>query len=388
MGGPTSPGCLARGPLYDGAVASREPTVRIAGIPVHVPLGGVFGVVLLAFLWAPAFAGTAGASPWVLAVAFAVLLSLATLVHEFAHALTARALGYPVQRVVLQFLGGVTVFERRRDSALSEAAIAAAGPAATFLVAALSYGALQLVAPGGLLATLAWALTWANLVIGLYNSLPGLPLDGGNVLRCLVWAATGSQRRGTEVAAWAGRGLAVVTILIPVWLITTRAIEADLVLIVVCGLLASALWNGASAQLKAATLRDRAATLTAGRLARRAIPVDRDLPLSEAIRRAALSGAGALVVVDARGVPTGIGQHDAIAAVPEQRRPWVSMGSVARPLEANSTIARDLAGTDLLAELARRGREELLVVDAAGLVFGVLVIADVDAALRSDRTGA
>ena len=87
---------------YDGAVPSPEPIVRIAGIPVHIPFGGVVGVVLLAVLWAPAFAGSAGANPWVLAVAFAVLLSLATLVHEFAHALTARTLGYPVQRVVLQ----------------------------------------------------------------------------------------------------------------------------------------------------------------------------------------------------------------------------------------------------------------------------------------------
>lgn len=357
--------------------------MRIAGIPVHIPFGGVVGVVLLAVLWAPAFAGSAGANPWVLAVAFAVLLSLATLVHEFAHALTARTLGYPVQRVVLQFLGGVTLFERRRSSALSEAAIAAAGPAATFLVAAVSYGVFRLAGEHGLLATLAWAMTWANLVIGLYNSLPGLPLDGGNVLRCLVWAGTGSERRGTQVAGWSGRALAVATILIPVWLLTSGAIEPDLILVLVCALLASMLWNGASAHLRAAAVRDRAATLTAGSLARRAIPVDRDLPLAEAIRRAALSGAGALVVVDARGVPIGIGQQDAIAAVPEQRRPWIAVGTVARPIDAQSTVPRDLAGTDLIGEVARKQREELIVLDPQGLIFGVLVVADVEAALRA-----
>jgi Zn-dependent protease/CBS domain-containing protein len=367
-------------------VADGEPSLRIAGIPVHVPLSALLGVALLAYLWAPAFAGSSGASPWVVAVAFAVLLSLATLVHEFAHALTARSLGYPVERVVLQFLGGVTLFQRRRDSALSEAAIAAAGPAATFLVALVSYLISTALEPGSVAAVLARAMTWANLVIGIYNSLPGLPLDGGNVVRCLVWAATGSERTGTTIAAWAGRALAVATLAIPLALVVSGRIEPDLILFVVCGLLASMLWTGATAHLRNSALRARATGLTAARLARRALPVDRDLPLAEAIRQAGLAGAGALVVVDPRGVPTGIGNQDAIAAVPEQRRPWISVGSIARPLGPESTVPGDLAGVDLLTTVAARGREELLVLDAQGRVYGVLLISDLDAALRGART--
>lgn len=381
-GVPSRAGGLAGSP-YDGSVASTEPTLRLAGIPVHVPLSGLLGVVLLAYLWAPAFAWSTDTPAWLLAAAFAVLLTLATLVHEFAHALTARSLGYPVQRVVLQFLGGVTLFQRTRNSALSEAAIAAAGPLATFAVAGLSHVAEVSLPQDSVAAALAAAMTWANLVIGIYNSLPGLPLDGGNVLRCLVWAASGSERRGTVVAAWVGRGLAAATLLVPVWLVMTGRIEADLLLIVVCGLLASMLWSGASAHLNALELRSKAETLSAAALARRAVPVDRDLPLAEAIRRATMAGAGALVVVDARGVPIGIGQTDAIAAVPEQRRPWVSVGSVARPIDATASIPRDLAGTDLITAVAQRGREELLVLDNQGLVYGVLLAADVDAALRA-----
>jgi Zn-dependent protease/CBS domain-containing protein len=362
-----------------------RPTARIAGIDVHVPPSGILGVLLLAYLWAPNFARDTGESPWLLAIAFAVLLSLATLVHEFAHALTARRLGYPVERVVLQFLGGVTLFQRSRESAAREAAIAAAGPAATFAVAAASYALVQVLEPDSVGATLAAAMTWANLVIGVYNALPGLPLDGGNVLRCLVWGATGSERRGTVVAAWSGRILAMVTIAVPLLLIGARIIEPSLVLIAVSGLLATMLWSGATAQLRAAELRSRAADLTATALARRAMPVDRDLPLAEAIRRATLAGAGALVVVDPAGRPVAIGQHDAIAAVPEQRRPWVSVGAIARPIDQHSTIAGDLAGTDLLGAVAGSGREELLVLDRAGLLYGVLLVADVEAALRGAR---
>ncbi len=369
---------------YDGRVSS-EPTLRIAGIPVHIPLSGLLGVALLAYLWGPTFSDASGTSNWVAAIAFAVLLSVATLIHEFAHALTARRLGYPVDAVILQFLGGVTLFQRRRESPLSEAAIAASGPAATFLVAGLSYLALRVLPPGSTTYVLAAAMTWANIVIGVYNSLPGLPLDGGNVLRCLVWAASGSERRGTTVAAWFGRGLAVLTLLVPLVLVASGRLVGDLLLLLICGLLASMLWTGATAALRAAQMRDSAATLSAAGLARRAIPVDRDLPLAEAIRRAAASGAGALVVVDARGVPTGIGHQDAIAAVPEQRRPWISIGSVARPLDPPAVIPGDLSGTELLAELADREREELLVLDQQGLVYGVLLVADVNAALRRNR---
>ena len=366
---------------------ARPPTLRIAGIPVEVPFSGILGVGLLAYLWAPVFAQGTSANPWAIALAFAVLLSLATLVHELAHALTARALGYPVERDVLQFLGGVTLFQRRRESAMSEAVIAASGPAATLLLAGGGYLLSRSLDPASVAGILARALTWANVVIGLYNSLPGLPLDGGNVLRCLVWAGTGSERRGTVVAAWSGRALAVLTLGIPVLLVASGVLQADLVLIVVCALLAAMLWGGSTAQLRASVLRDRAAGLSAARLARRAIPVDRDLPLAEAIRRAGLAGAGGLVLVDHQGVPTAIGQHDAISAVPEQRRPWVSVASVSRPIDAISTISRELAGTDLIQEVASRGREELLVLDPQGRVFGVLVVADLEAALRGAAQG-
>ena len=365
-------------------MAPTDRSLRIAGIPVQVPVSGILGVLVLAFVWAPSFDGSAAMPGWLIALAFAGLFALAILVHEFSHALTAKALGYPVQRVILQFLGGVTLFDRTRSSAWREGLVAAAGPAATFAVGAASGLLAASLAPGTAGYALASAMAWANLVMGVYNSLPGLPLDGGNVVRCLVWGLTGDERRGVQVAAWIGRGVAVATLLLPAYLIATGSMTSyDLVVIVLCAMVASMLWAGANGQLAAASLRHKAVGLTAGGLARRAMPVDHDLPLAEAIRRATAAGAGALIVTDHNGVPTGIGQHDAIAAVPEQRRPWVTVGTVATPLDATAVIPRELSGTDLLGELGRRGRQELLVIDERGLVFGVLLLADVDAALRA-----
>lgn len=360
---------------------SEQPTLHLLGIPVHVPPSGILGVGLLAYLWAPSFAGTTTVSTWVLALSFAVLLSLATLVHEFAHALSARALGFPVTGVVLQLLGGVTRYERTRTAPLAEAAVSAAGPAATFVVAGASYAAAQALPPDSVAGILAGAMAWANLVIGIYNALPGLPLDGGSVVRSLIWAATGSERTGTQVAGWMGRGLAVLTLLIPLILAAVWGVRPDLLLVVLAGLLAAMLWSGATAQMRGTDIRARAENLSAGALARRAIPVPRELPLSEALRRASAAGAGALVVVDHLGTPVAIGQQDAIEAVPEQRRPWVTVSAVSRPLDAASTIQRSLVGTALLAEVAQRGREELLVLDEQGMVYGVLVTGDLTSAL-------
>jgi Zn-dependent protease len=353
---------------------------------VDVPISGLLGVIMLAYLWAPTFDGSATTSRWVLAGSFAVLLSLATLGHEFAHALTARAFGLRVYRVVLQLMGGVTYYERSaRPTPMREAVIAASGPLATFAVAGLSWAVAQVAPVGSIAWMLARALLWANLVMGIYNSLPGAPLDGGTVLRAVVWAATGSERTGTVAAARVGQVVAAATFALPFVATWAWGGDPDPILYILGGLLAAMLWQGASAQLRGTEMRERAAGLTAAGLARRAIPVDRDLPLGEALRRCVAAGAAAFVVVDPEGRPLALGQSAAVAAVPEQRRPWVAAAAVSRTIDSDSTVPMDLAGPGLIATVAGRGLPEYLVVDPGGLVYGVLVTADLELALRGSR---
>lgn len=357
---------------------------RLAGIPVDVPFSGILGVGLLAILWAPAFAGPDLHVPhFLIAVIFAVLLSAATLIHEFAHAVTARALGFRVRRVVLQLLGGVTYFERAEGKPWREAAVAASGPTATLLVAGVA-ALVALAAPhGGLVWMIAWALMWANLVMGIYNALPGLPLDGGAVLRSVIWGLTGSERTGVVVAAGTGRVLAVATGILPFAVSYYYGWgNPDALVVFLALFLAVTLWQGANAQLAALDLRTKAADLSAATLARRAIPVLADLPLAEAIRRAGQVGAAALVVTDLQGRPIALGSAQAIAATPEERRPWVSVGAVSRQLDDEGILPRDLAGEELLREVILRRRGEYLVVDETGRVYGVLQTSDLEGQLR------
>ena len=369
---------------YDDPVAGGDPEIRLAGIPVQFPLSGLLGMLVIAFLWTPNFTGSSAAPDWMLGLAFAAFFALTVLIHEFSHALTARALGYPVRRVVLHFLGGFTQFDRIKTAPWREAAIAASGPIATFLVAFVAYLIGGALPDGSAGQAVAYALAWANLLMGAYNALPGLPLDGGAFVRCVIWAVTGSEERGTNATAVIGRVVAVLTLALPAYLIARFGVyTGSLVVLTFSAVVAWTLWTGASSQQRYSAIRNRAAGLTAGGLARPAIPVAPSLPLAEAVRQATAAGAGALVVVDPEGRVTGIGQQDAIAAVPEDRRAWVQVASVSRPWDPAAMIDGRTSGEELLTELGNRGRTELLVLDPDGHIAGVLLVADVEAALRT-----
>ena len=120
-------------------------------------------------------------------------------------------------------------------------------------------------------------------------------------------------------------------------------------------------------------------------LARRAIPIPSNLPLAEAIRRADLAQARALVVVDHDAKPIAIVNEGAVIATPEQRRPWIEAGSLARTLEPGMILSADLSGMDLIEAVRRAPATEYLLVEPSGQVYGVLATADLDHAFAGHR---
>ncbi|MFN0145633.1 MAG: site-2 protease family protein [Dehalococcoidia bacterium] len=132
--------------------------------------------------------------------------SLRVLIHELAHAIVAIRRGLPVPRITLFIFGGVSQLARQPETARAEFVIAAAGPATSLVIAALS---------GVLAITVGTAnekvegvfgyLAAVNVLLGIFNLLPGFPLDGGRVLRSIVWGRTHSFRRATNVAAGVGQ---------------------------------------------------------------------------------------------------------------------------------------------------------------------------------------
>jgi Zn-dependent protease/CBS domain-containing protein len=358
---------------------------QIGGVDVLVKASWLVVAALIAVLIAPrveAVQPGLGSWKYVAGLAFAVLLYLSVLLHELSHALMARRYGLPVRSITLHFLGGVTEIEGEPDTPGREFGVSVVGPLTSIAVGVGCLG-LLLVVPGDLLRTAVGALAGANLVIGVLNLVPGLPLDGGRVLRAAVWKASGSPHRGTVVAAWGGRLVAGLVILWPLSMRQVLGRPPDLVDYLIAFVVATFLWGGATAALTSARLRRRLPVLRARRLARRAVAVPHDLPLAQAVRRAQEHDAGAIVVLDAHGRPHGIVNEAALLATPQDRRPWLPAETVARTLEPGLVLAADLAGEALVRSMQRTPASEYLLVEEDGAVFGVLVSDDVDRAFTA-----
>jgi hypothetical protein len=183
------------------------------------------------------------------------------------------------------------------------------------------------------------------------------------------------------VAGWAGRGVAGLVLFLPAIVGIVWGREPTLVDLVWGALLASFIWFGATQALQGAKLQQRIPGLSVRALTRRAIPVAADLPLAEALRRAAEAGARMIVVVGADGAPTALVNEAAALAIPETRRPWVPVSDVARRIQPDLIVSAELAGQDLVEAISRMPSSEYLVVEPSGEIFGVLATADVERAV-------
>ena len=367
----------------------REPgTLRIGqigGVDVLVRSSWLVVAVIIAVMIAPSVeAAEPGLGGWkyVAGGAFAVLLYLSVLLHEMSHALMAKRYGLPVRSITLHFLGGVTEIQGEPDTPRREFGVSVVGPLTSIGVGVV-FALLHFVTPSGLLRLAVDLLAGANLVVGVLNLVPGLPLDGGRVLRAAVWKATGNPHQGTIVAGWGGRIAAAVALAYPFGRAVVTGEPTTVSDYVFALIIAGFLWGGASSAIMSAKVRRRLPALRARVLARRALTVPHDLPLAEAVRRAQEEQAGSIVVLGADGRTSGIVNEAAVQATPEDRRPWLPVSAVARTLEPGLTLSADLSGEALIRAMQRTPASEYLLLDEEGDVFGVLVTEDVDRAFAA-----
>jgi Zn-dependent protease len=319
---------------------------------------------------------------YVAGLAFAIVLYLSVLLHEASHAYAARHYGFPVSSITLHFLGGVTAIEAEAKKPRQEFWIAVVGPLTSLAVGVAALG-LWVIVPDGLLLMVVQGLAFGNLLVGALNLVPGLPLDGGRVLKAAVWQLTGSMHRGTVVAAWGGRVTAFAVLLWPVAQKAIFDIEPDLFDFVLAFVIGFFLWNGATSALQTARIRRRLPHLVARSLARRSLAVPEDLPLAEAVRRAREAHAGAIVTVTGSGRPVGVVNEAALLATPEDRRPWLAVSTVARGVDDGLSLPVSITGEELVRAITRSPATEYLLLEDDGSVYGVLTTADVDRAFRS-----
>ncbi len=182
---------------------------RIFGIPVEVNYSWVLVCLLYVFLMSRQFGGVASGWQWAMAVAATVLFFLSVLAHELAHSVVAVHKGIPVKSITLFIFGGVSQLAHEAHRPFTEFLVAIVGPLTSILLGLVMF-ALWFIFQGWneSLDTLLASLCLVNLVLGVFNLLPGYPLDGGRVLRSALWGLTGSYWRATQVAVLAGQVIA------------------------------------------------------------------------------------------------------------------------------------------------------------------------------------
>ncbi|WP_438874237.1 site-2 protease family protein [Streptomyces calidiresistens] len=370
---------------------------RVRGVPIYVGFSWFLVAALITWFFGSQLERLfpdLGAVRYLLSLFFAVAFYGSVLIHELAHTVAALRFGLPVRRIRLQFLGGVSEIERESPTPGREFWLAFVGPLLSLVLAGIFALGLLAVDAGTVPGVLLAALMLSNLIVAVFNLLPGLPLDGGRMLRAVVWKLSGRPMTGTVAAAWSGRALAIV-VLVGFPLATHAGGLAEResmtgVDSVMDGLLAAVLaaviWTGAGNGLRMARLREHLPALSARALTRRAVPAPPELPLSEALRRANDAGARALVVVEPDGTPSALVREAGIAEVPEHRRPWVPIGTLARELTDGMRVPADLGGEELLDHLRAVPATEYLVVEPTGEIYGVLSTADVEHAFVSAMT--
>lgn len=217
---------------------------RTSGTEIQVAPSCLLLVALIAVAFAPraeALVPEIGPGAWIVGAAVGVLVYAAALLHEMAHAAVARRHGHEVPWIRLALAGGRTSVVGESRTPGEEAATAAAGPVVSLVIGAAALG-VRLLVDGGVGALVLEAVVVANLLIGLLDLVPALPLDGGRMVRAAAWRLLGSRQRGAVAAARIGLGVAVVLVVVPVLVPALTGRQASVSVWVVCLGVALIVW--------------------------------------------------------------------------------------------------------------------------------------------------
>ena len=345
------------------------------GIPIflHWSLAIIF--VLLAWsiasgLSPEAYPDLGPGAQWLIGAVTAALYIASILAHEFGHAIVAQRLGVEVKRITLLVFGGIAELGSESDTAKSELRIAAAGPAVSFVlaVAFLLLGLLATAVNQPVIQAPLIYLGVANLLLALFNLIPGYPLDGGRILRAAVWQRTGSKDRANVRAAQSGQIVGFVLFTIAVLLILQGQFLPGLWLLAIgwfiqgnSGLVGAQ--SGMNALLNDVTTHqamDDHIQMVSSRQMIRQIVDERVLGMGERF----------FVVTD-DGVPRGILSLTDIVRTPRERWDWVPANQAMVPWTRVVAVGPDTPLTEALQVMTERGVSQVPVV-RDGRPVGVL----------------
>ncbi|MDX1576928.1 MAG: site-2 protease family protein [Gemmatimonadota bacterium] len=311
--------------------------------------------------------GYDGRTYLVMGASAALLFFLSVLLHELGHAIVGRVRGVTVESITLFVFGGIAQARHDARRPSDEFLLTAAGPltsvalAGAFHLAGLALDALGAPAAMG---EVAGFLALMNLVLAIFNLIPGFPLDGGRIFRSIAWAATGDIVRATRWAAWGGRLFGGFLIAVGVWLFLGGQLLGG----VWAGLIGWFLVNAASSSYRHFELRELLRQIPVARvMTDDPDRVPADLTVERAIEDHFLRGRAEAYAVDLDGLLLGFVDVTRAAKVPQALRSETRVADIMRPAYDLPAVRRDDTLADAMA-LATGGLSSLLVVEERRIV--------------------
>ncbi|HEY3885606.1 MAG TPA: site-2 protease family protein [Vicinamibacterales bacterium] len=345
------------------------PLGRWFGIPVGLHYSWFILAWLIALSLTTRFAsmnsGWSTGTVWALALVTAALFFVSIVLHELAHSIVARASGVPVRGITLFALGGVSQIEKEASSPGKEFWIAVVGPITSLVIGVacrVSVGAAGLgartAAPSALTAVLGW-LAYINIALGLFNLIPGFPLDGGRVLRAIVWELTRSADRATRIAARVGQVVGFAFIAGGFFSLVLRGNFGGLwIAIIGWFLLESAQAYYAMAQVSSALRGVRVADV----MARQCATIDPDTTLRRFVDDELLRLTSNCFAVVRQDQILGLIASEDVKRVPHEEWDRTTVAQVMRPIQALHPLAPDVPAHEALDLMGRENINQVPVV--------------------------
>ena len=346
---------------------------RIFGIPIGLDISWFLIFALITWSLATSyfpqgFKGWPVAEYWIMAAVTAILFFVSVLLHELGHSVIALRYKIPVRSITLFIFGGIAQIASEPPSASAEFWIAIAGPLVSFLLAGF-FGLLQIVSSKLVpILALAQYLAYINGALGLFNLIPGFPLDGGRVFRAFVWGVIHNFQRATRIAATLGRAIAFLFIAWGVWQIFIGNLSNGLWIAFIGWFLESA----ASAQLAQQNLH----ALLEGHTVAQAMSqnyalIPGDMSLQQLADEHILGSGRRFFVVEQAGLPVGLLTLSNLNKVPRQEWAGTSAARAMTPVAQFHLLRTDTGLAEALEDMNMEGINQLPVV-TGGQVQGIL----------------
>jgi Zn-dependent protease/predicted transcriptional regulator len=305
---------------------------------------------------------------WLVGLVGTLLFFLSIVTHELSHAIVANRLGQPIERISLFIFGGMAHLGHEPTSARDELRIAAVGPLTSFVLGAIFLSIpriLHLSASYPMWASVFEYLGFINFALGLFNLLPGFPLDGGRILRAIIWGRTGDFRAATARASQWGQGVAYGLIFLGAVEIFSGSLIGGLWLIFIALFLKSA----ASSSYQGLVIEQVLGSVQVSELmARDPIAIDAVNSVSSAIQDHFMShGHGGYPVMNGSNV-AGVVSLNQVRNCPVEERGSKHISEIMRPIDPAIVIAPDAPVSKALRQMSESNSARLLVMEQDKLV--------------------